>query len=158
MEIVSGAFWTIALAMIEGSGGLDVPGIFVLAYSIQAICFLIGLWAYWRHRDARPTARWVLALPFVFLFLPGIINTMANGALTASGVATLLLIVLSVILVVCFVIPRKVAAKFPDSLYSNRIFNSLLLIGPLLGWPILIGILVCIFGVEGEATSRSLRE
>lgn len=157
LEIAAGAFWTFSLAMIKGPGGLEVLGLFVLIYSIQAICLLVGLWAYWRHADVRRTAGWLLALPFVFLFLPGIVKNLAGGHLTESGFAALLLIAVTVILIVCFLMPRKVADKLPDFLFRSRLVNGLILSGLVLGWLFFAGILAWVFGVEGEQTARSLR-
>jgi hypothetical protein len=156
LEITSGAFWTFSFAMSK-SPGLETLGLFVLIYGVQAVCFLVGLWAYWRYPVERRKAGWILALPFVFLFLPGVLKNAAGGRLTESGLVALFLITATIVLTACLVIPRKVASKLPGILFRSRIFNSLFLLGPLLGWLFFIGILVWLFGVEGEATLRSIR-
>jgi len=155
LQIASGAFWTLSLAMIEGRGGLEVLALLVLVYSIQAICFLIGLWAYWRHSEERRKATWLLVLPFVFWFLPGIVRSVGGGRLTESGFVALLLITVAVILLALVVVPRKVAGLVPSFLFRSRVFNSLVLMGPLLGWLFIIGLAGWLFGVRGEEMSRS---
>ncbi len=157
LQIGSGALWTLALAMIEGRGGLGVLYIFVPVFSIQAICLIIGLWNYWRYPDRRRHARWLIALPVVFWFLPGIVKTMAGGHLTTGGLVTLLWIAVAITLCASLAMPRKVAGLFPDFMFRSRVLNSLILAGPVCGWLVLAGILLWLFGVGGDESSGAVR-
>lgn len=157
VQLVSGVFWTLTMSMMAGQGGLEVLAWFLLVFGAQAICFLVGAWAYWRYPDQRKIARWVLALPFVVWFLPGVIKSLAGGRLTSATLVIVLLGLASAILLVCLLVPRKVARKLPDILFRSRIFNSLVLIGPLLGWAFFIGVVFMIFGADDASTSRALR-
>ena len=156
MVIASGAFWTLSVASLGDSGGLEVLALFLMVFALQAIGFVIGLWMYWRHPDERRNARWLLALPFVFYFLPGVVKTLAGGQLSSGGLAALLLFIVAAILVASLIVPRKVAGRLPEFLFQSRFINTLILMLPMLGWLFIIGILVWLFVIEAEATSRSL--
>lgn len=156
ITIASGVSWTISMAMKGGSGGLEVLALFLFIFALQAVGFVIGAWAYWRRPAMRGIALWLLGLPFVFFFLPDLLIAIGGGPLTSAGVAAMLLSVLAVVLAACFVMPRKVAGILPAFLFRSRFINTLILAGPLLGWLFAVGVLIWLFGVEAEATSRAL--
>jgi len=155
LQILTGALWTLVLAMVEGHGGLGMLILFVPVFSIQAICLFIGLWNYWRYPDRRRQARWLIALPAVVWFLPVIIKTLAGGPLTQRGLFALLSIAAVIFLYAVLMMPRKVAGLFPDFMFRSRVLNSLILSGPVIGWLVLTGFLLWLFGVDGEGASRA---
>ena len=156
LQIVSGVFWTLTMAMMSGQGGLEVLGLFLLVFALQAICLLIGGWVHWRYPSERKIARWVLLLPFIFWFLPGVIKTLAGGQLSSALLWLSLSVVAAAILLACILVPQKVAGKLPQFLFRSRLFNSVVLIGPLLGWIVFIGALFVVFGVDGQSFSKAL--
>ncbi len=157
LQVISGVFWTLTMAMMSGQGGLEVLALFLLVFALQAIGLLIGGWVHWRHPSERKIARWVLLLPFVFWFLPGVIKTLAGGRLTSAMLWLILALVAAAVLLACIVVPQKVAGKLPEFLFRSRFFNSVVLIGPLLGWVVFIGILFVVFGADGQSSAKALR-
>ncbi len=154
--IISGTFWTLSMAMKGGTGGLEVLALFLVIFALQAVGFVIGVWAYRAQPEMRSTARWLLGLPFVFYFLPDLIMAMAGGRLSGAALAAIVLFVLAVILGACVFIPRKVASALPVFLFRSTFINMVILLLLLLGWLFAVGVLVWLFGIEGEATSRAL--
>lgn len=156
LQIISGVFWTLTMAMMRGQGGLEVLAQFLLVFALQTVCLLIGGWVHWRHPAERKIARWVLLLPFVFWFLPGVLKTLAGGQLTSAMLWVGLAGLAAVILVACILVPQKIAGKLPDFLFRSRFFNTLILIGPLLGWVVFISAVLVAFGMDGHSSAKML--
>ena len=114
IEVVIGLLWTVLAAMAQGAGGLAVFGIFLIVYALYATFFLIAVWAYWKYPDQRKTAGWIMALPFIFWFLPLMIRSMAGGVLTNDQFIVALLVLMAAGIGVCWFAPRKAVAVIPD--------------------------------------------
>ena len=144
------------MAMKGGTGGLEVLAMFLVIFGLQAVGFVIGVWAYRAQPAMRRAARWLLGLPLVFYFLPDLVMAVAGGELSDAGLAAIVLFLLAVVLGACVVMPRKVASVLPAFLFQSKFVNALILVLVLLGWLFAIGVLVWLFGIEAEATSRAL--
>ncbi len=137
-EIVLGALWTLLAAMAQGAGGLAVFGLFLIVYAIFAVFFVVALYAFWKYPQERERAGWIMALPIVFWFLPGLIRVALGGHLTPQLLVTLLAVAAVAALMTCIVAPRKAVAVVPDFLLQSRIFNGLIFTAVLLGWLIIV--------------------
>ena len=144
------------MAMKGGTGGLEVLAMFLVIFGLQAVGFVIGVWAYRAQPAMRRAARWLLGLPLVFYFLPDLVMAVAGGELSDAGLAAIVLFLLAVVLGACVVMPRKVASALPAFLFQSKFFNALILVLVLLGWLFAIGVLVWLFGIEAEALRSSL--
>ena len=78
IQVVLGAIWTLSLMTVERSSWANVY-LFSSIYPFHFIFFLVGAWAFFRYKDLRRLAGSVMALPFVILFLPGLIRGIAGG-------------------------------------------------------------------------------
>lgn len=157
VQIATGLYWTLTVAMTAGQGGIEVLYRFVLVFSLQSACFLLGLFAACKFPEQRLLARWLIGLPFVFFVLPGLLNVLLGGRVTDNMLVLAALAVVAVAIVASIVAPQRVARKLPGWMFTSRIFNYLILAGPLLGWLFFAGILFWLFAVEGETTLRQLR-
>ncbi|MGB5410166.1 MAG: hypothetical protein WBN09_01455 [Woeseiaceae bacterium] len=146
-----------SIAMLEGQGGLEVLYRFVLVFSVQAGGFFFGAFAVWRYPQERGLARWLLGLPFVFFLLPGLLKTAIGGRVTGGMLTLAILALVAAIMVASLVMPRRIANRLPAGLFRSRLFNGLILVGPLLGWLVFAGILLWVFGVEGTTSLRQAR-
>lgn len=156
LQIISGVFWTLTMATLEGQGGLEVLARFLLVFALQAVGLLVGGWVHWRHPAERKISRWVLLLPFVFWLLPGLLKALAGGQLTSAMLWVGLAGLAAGIVVASILVPQKIAGKLPAFLFRSRFFNTVILIGPLLGWAVFIGALIVAFGLDGHSSARTL--
>jgi len=153
VQLSSGGLWTLAVAGTPGRGDFGLLGLFVIVYALQAVAVMPALWALWRHPAERRRAAWMLAMPVVFWFAPGIVKSLAGGHLSSEEMIVVLAAAAAIVLVACFVVPRRVAAFVPGFLVTSPVFNSLLLAGVIVGWLFLIGMAVLVFGGGAPASS-----
>ncbi len=148
-ELVLGGIWTLYASMASGAGGLAVIYLFLIVYPVFAIFFLVAAWAYWKHPDERRRAAWIMALPVIFWFLPGIIRKLAGGVLSEQEFLYFLGALVAAFFATCFIAPRKAVALVPDFLLRSRLFNALIFIAVLLGWLVLAGIILYVGSGKG---------
>ncbi len=157
LQVLAGLYWTLTVAMTAGQGGIEVLYRFVMVFALQAACFLLGLFATWKFPEQRRVARWLIGLPFVFFFLPGLLKVLLRGRVTDGMLVMAALGVVGAAIAASIVAPQRVSRKLPGWMFTSRLFNSLILVGPLLGWLFFAGVLFWLFAVEGETTTRQLR-
>jgi hypothetical protein len=158
LQVVAGLYWTLSIAMTAGQGGLEVLYRFVLVFSLQTACFLLGLVALLKLPEHRHIARWSVGLPFLFYFLPGLLKAVLGGPVTGGMLVIVALAGVLAAIVISIVAPRKVALKLPVWLFTSRLFNGLILLAPLLGWLTFGAVLFWLLVVEAETTTRQLRD
>lgn len=153
VEVVLGIFWTVQAAMAHGAGGLAIVGLFFLVYALYAAFFLFAAWVYWARPDQRRIAGWIMALPFLFWFLPNVIRSAAGGVMSSQQLAVALLVLLLAIIGVCWVAPRRAAAFIPNLLLQSKLFNWLIMLAVVGGW--LFFALVLLYVANGDRPSTS---
>lgn len=156
LQVAAGMLWTLSMVMMT-SGGLEIVAMFVVIFAVQLLGLLIGAWAYWQHADLRQYAGWLLALPVLFLFLPSLLRRLAGGPVDAGVLFVMLLALLLAIIVACLAMPGRMGHIVPQGLYRSRLWNGLLLAGPLLGLLLLVAGLTWLLGVNGDETRRALK-
>ncbi len=149
IEVALGIFWTVAAAMAQGPGGLAAVGIFLFVYALYAAFFLFAAWVFWSQPDRRRIAGWIMALPFLFWFLPVIIRSMAGGVLSSQQFSAALLVLLIAIIGFCWVAPRRASAFIPAFLVRSKLFNWLIVLAVVGGW------LFFVLAVSYVASSKS---
>ena len=152
IQLATGLVWTLAVAGSPGRGDFALLGLFVVVYGLQLPAALLGLYALWRSAKPRVLAACVASSPVVFWFLPGIVKALAGGHLSQADAAVAGLVILLLATVACFVFPRQVADFLPSVLFRSRVFNGLLLAGPVAGWLGVgaVGLLLAVGGGSGS--------
>ena len=155
IEIALGLVWTLRAAMAQGAGGLAVFGLFLFVYPLFAGFFVFAAWAFWKHAGQRRLAGWIMALPVAFWFLPEAIRFLANGPMTGNQFLTLLGIAAAAAIFAAWFFPRKVAVAIPNGLVSSRLFNWLVLLGPIAGWLLLVAVVIYVATADSSSSSSS---
>ncbi len=140
VQVLLGGFWTLTIASMPGRGDFGLLPLFLLTYLVLFLGMLAGLWAFWRYPPLRGKAAWVIAMPFVFWFLPSVVKTLAGGHLSGDELGAIALALAVVCLVACLVVPARVAVRLPQRLFQSLFFNWLLIVALLGGWlfPVLV--------------------
>ena len=149
-QIVLGAFWTLYLIPVERT---DLAHLFLFfyIYPFHLIFFLVGAWAFFRHKTLRKLAGCVMALPFLFLFLPGSIRGIAGGPVDADSAVLMTLVLAVSALIYAVVRPEKVTQWIPGFFYRSRGWNIFVVLLQLVGWAAPVIVLAVIVS---EAPSR----
>ena len=155
-EIVLGILWTMIAAMAQGAGGLAAVFWFLVIYALFAVFFLVAAWAFWKHPDERRRAGWIMALPFVFWFLPFIVRSLSGGVLTTSQLSALAAIVLVTAITGCWFFPRRMASILPQFLVRSRVFNWLILLAVVGGWAFLVFVALYVAGGGKSSSSGDM--
>ncbi len=148
-QIVLGSLWTYSWAATAGNGDFGMLPFILLVYAVQLVGFLIGAVICWIAPDLRRRAFIALALPVVFLFLPGIVKSLAGGHLSSDEALTVLLIIGAMLLAACFIAPRRISNWLPAGLRTSRFFNGIVFTGVAAGWLVIIGIFAWVLGGSG---------
>jgi len=153
IEVALGILWTVFAAMAHGAGGLGVVGVFLFVYAVYAAFFLFAAWVFWTRPDSRSIAGWIMALPFLFWFLPTMIRSLAGGVLSTRQFSIGLLILLIATIAFCWVAPRRASAYIPTFLLRSKLFNWLIVLSVVGGW--LFFILVVAYVASSKSPSTS---
>ncbi len=153
VEVALGLLWTLAAATAQGAGGLAAVGVFFVVYAVFAVAAVFALWILWQHPPLRPRAGWILALPVVFWFLPGVFRSMAGGVVGSQQVVVLMLVTLVLALVLAWLFPRRAAIVLPRFLVSSRVFNWLVFLAIPAGWAFLIVVVALVSTSSGSSSS-----
>lgn len=153
VEIALGVLWTVAAAMAQGAGGLGAVGIFFFVYAVYAAFFLFAAWVFWRQPDRRRIAGWIMALPFMFWFLPVVIRSMAGGVLSPQQLYGTLLFLLVAAIGSCWVAPRRASAFIPAFLFRSKLFNWLIILAVVGGWVFLVWAVSYVASSNSRSTS-----
>ena len=148
-QIVLGSLWTYTWAATAGNGDFGMLPFILLVYAVQLVGFLIGAVICWIAPDLRRRAYVALALPVVFLFLPGMVQSLAGGYLSRDESLTLLLIIGALLLAACVFAPRSVAKWMPGALRNSGLFNGIVFAGVAAGWLVIIGIFIWLIAGSG---------
>ncbi len=140
VQVLLGSLWTLTIASVPGRGDFGMLPLFLLTYLVLFLGLLIGIWAFWRRPPLRRRAAWVIAMPFVFWFLPSIVKTLAGGHLSGDELATIVVSLAAACLLACLVVPARAAGLLPQRLFRSPVFNWLLIVGLVAGWlfPVLV--------------------
>lgn len=133
IQFLLGLIWTSVLASVADAG-FGALYLFFVIYPIHAVLFLIGAIVYWRRPPLRKKALVIMVLPFVFLFLPGILKLVFGGPLTGERGLRAFVVVAGGLLAYAVVFPKKVMTILPERLFQSRAFNWLVIVSMALGW------------------------
>ena len=133
IQVVLGTIWTLSLMTVERTSWANVY-LFFYTYPFHFIFFLVGAWAFFRHRNLRRLAAWVMALPIGLLFLPGLIRGIAGGPVGADSAARLMFVLGILALIFAAVRPKQVTKWVPDFFYQSRGWNGFVVLLQLIGW------------------------
>ena len=153
VQIVLGLCWTLAAATAQGAGGLAAFFVFLVVYAVFACAAVFALWVLWRHPALRPRAGWILGLPVIFWFLPGILRSVAGGVVTSHQLLALLLWAAVFAIGFAWIFPSRAAVVMPRFLVASRVFNWLVLLAVPAGWAFLIGVVVLLSTGGGSSSS-----
>jgi len=153
VEIALGVLWTVAAAMAQGAGGLGAVGIFFFVYAVYAAFFLFAAWVFWSQPDRRRIAGWIMALPFMFWFLPVVIRSMAGGVLSPQQFYGTLLFLLVAAIGFCWVAPRRASASIPAFLFRSKLFNWLIILAVVGGWVFFVWAVSYVASSNSRSTS-----
>ena len=151
--VALGLMWTLAASTARGAGGLGAVYVFVLVYALFGVFFLLALWAYWKHTEHRRLACWIMVLPVVFGFLPVVMRSFADGAVTSEQLWILAAVALVMATLAAWFAPRTVAVAVPAFLVRSRLFNSLLVLALVAAW--LFFVLVVLYVVNEDRSSTT---
>ena len=133
IQVVLGLIWTLSLMTVERTSWANVY-LFFYTYPFHFIFFLVGVFAFFRHRDLRRLAGWVMLLPIVLLFVPGMIRGIAGGPVGPDSAVRLVFVLCVLGLVYAIVRPKQVTRWIPDFFYQSRGWNVFVLLLQLIGW------------------------
>jgi hypothetical protein len=151
--VALGLMWTLAASTARGAGGLGAVYVFVLVYALFGVFFLLALWAYWKHTEHRRLACWIMVLPVVFGFLPVVMRSFADGAVTSEQLWILAAVALAMATLAAWFAPRKVAVAVPAFLVRSRLFNWLLLLVLVAAWLFFVLVVVYVANEDRSATT-----
>ena len=154
IQVLLGSAWTLTIASVPGRGDFGMLPLFLLTYLVLLLGMLVGIWAFWRHPPLRRKAAWVIAMPFVFWFLPPALKTLAGGHLSGDELAAVALFIAGATLLACLVAPARVAGLLPGVLFRSPVFNGLLVFGLVCGWlfPVFV---IAWLGSDSSGSSQS---
>ena len=128
---------------------------FVWMYPLHLLFFLFGAVAFWRARELRKIAAWVMALPLVFLFLPGLLKTLFGGPVSDQRVIGFLAIAALALLVVMIVQPKRASGWMPAFVYRSGWFNGLIVFAQVLGWMVPVALIAFLASGESSGSGGS---
>lgn len=153
IQWILGAIWTIG---VLASSPTSLAGFlfFIYIYPFHLVFFSVGAWAAWRHPALSRRARWVMTLPFAFLFLPLILRLVSGGQPGEELIRAIAIATIASVFMACLIVPGRVAGLLPGALFRSRGLNLVVLLGAVIAW--LIPVLLVVFAQVGiqEAVSR----
>ena len=152
-EVLVGIHWTLLAATSWTTGGIAVLAALFYTYLLFAAFFLFAAWVYWKRPERRRIAGWIMALPFVFWFLPLLMRLPAGGDLSTKQLSAVLLVIATIALGLCWISPRKVAAIIPGFLLRSRLVNWLIVLALIAGWMLFVFALVYVANAKSPSTS-----
>jgi hypothetical protein len=155
IDVALGLLWTLAASTARGAGGLGAVYVFLLVYALFGVSFLFALWAYWKHTEQRRLAGWIMVLPVVFGFLPVVMRSLADGAVTSDQLWIIAAVALAMAALAAWFAPRKVAVVIPAFLVRSRLFNWLLLIALVAAWLFFVLVVLYVVGEDRSSTTTS---
>ena len=128
-----GAIWTLSL-VTAGEGSYTGLYLFFYIYPLHLLFFLFAAVVFWQRRDDRMIAAWVMALPFVLLFLPSVLKSFFGGPLEDRVVLNFLGISVLALLGFMIAVPKKASAWMPEFFYRSGWLNGLIVTLQALCW------------------------
>lgn len=110
--------------MTSGTGTYTGLLLFLLIYPVHLLFCLFAAVVFWRRSGERRIAAWVMALPFILLYLPSVLKTILGGPIDDQVVLKFLGIGVLALLGYMVVAPRKASGWMPGFVYRSGWLNG----------------------------------
>lgn len=153
LQIALGALWTYSVLTADNSSWGPLVAL-VYTYPPQIVFFFFAAGVFWKRRDLRRPAGWIMALPVVLLFTPTGLRTLVGGRVDPSSFVSIAVVAALLVIVYGLIRPRSAAKVVPQQLLRNRVFNGVVILLQVFGW-LLPLILFAYWTLESQGGPRS---